>query len=103
MMDVQIPGPIRPFFQLAGGLLFNVGDTKIDYDSPNRAPLLFIAGGDDIVPPKVNYKNAKRYKGKGTITEVKEFPGRSHYGIVGEPGWEEVADYALSWATRFTS
>jgi pimeloyl-ACP methyl ester carboxylesterase len=29
----------------------------------------------------------------------KEFPERSHYTL-GEPGWEEVADYALTWAVE---
>jgi hypothetical protein len=28
---------------------------------------------------------------------VERFAGRSHF-LVGEPGWEEVADYALDWA-----
>ncbi len=102
--EFQIPGPERPFWQVSAALFFNVGDTKMDYNKPDRAPLLFITGGEDhIVPPKMTYKNAARYKGQGTITEVKEFPGRSHYGIIGDNGWEEVADYALSWATRFTS
>ena len=32
-----------------------------------------------------------------TITEVKEFPGRSHL-ITAQEGWQEVADYALDWA-----
>ncbi len=27
----------------------------------------------------------------------KEFPERSHF-IIGQEGWEEVADYALQWA-----
>ena len=31
------------------------------------------------------------------ITELKEFPGRSHYTL-GQEGWEEVADFALAWA-----
>ncbi|MDQ3156649.1 MAG: hypothetical protein M3Q98_07995 [Actinomycetota bacterium] len=79
---------------------FNVGESKVNYTNPDRAPLLFIAGGNDnIVPAKVNHANARRYKGKGTVTEVKEFPGRTHY-IVGQDGWEEVADYALAWAAR---
>ena len=33
----------------------------------------------------------------GSIVDYKEFPGRSHFTI-GQPGWEEVADYALDWA-----
>lgn len=99
--ELQIPGPGKPLFQSAAALLFNAGDTKIDYENPDRAPLLFVSGGEDhIAPPKVNAANARRYKGKNTVTEVKVFPGRSHY-ICGEPGWEEVADYAIEWATQF--
>lgn len=101
--EFQIPGPGKPFFQAASALLVNAGDTKINYANPDRAPLLFISGAQDhIAPPKVNRKNAERYHGEGTMTAVKEFPGRSHY-IVGEPGWQEVADYALAWALEHST
>jgi len=30
------------------------------------------------------------------VTELKEFAGRDHLTIV-EPGWEDVADFALEW------
>jgi len=33
------------------------------------------------------------------LTEYKEFPGRSHF-TVGQEGWEEVADHALTWAVE---
>ncbi|CAN5308409.1 alpha/beta fold hydrolase [soil metagenome] len=96
--EFQIPAPGKPLWQAATNLLTNTGDSKINYKNPDRAPLLFVAGGSDhIVPPKVNRKNAAAYKAPGTVTEVKEFPGRTHY-IVGQDGWEEVADYALTWA-----
>lgn len=72
----------------------------VDYGNPNRAPLLFIAGGaDNIMPASVNRSNASKYHGEGTTTEYREFEGRSHF-IVGQPGWEEVADYALEWAVE---
>lgn len=74
-------------------------ETWVNYKNDTRAPLLFIAGGaDNIMPPSVNKSNAKHYK-SDTITDFKEFPGRSHY-TCGEEGWEEVADYALDWATE---
>jgi pimeloyl-ACP methyl ester carboxylesterase len=64
---------------------------------------LFIAGGaDHIVPPSVNKSNANHYRAPGTITDYHEFPGRTHW-TCGEPGWEQVADYALDWALRHTS
>jgi hypothetical protein len=50
------------------------------------------------MPPAVQRSNAKHYK-SNTITEVKEFPGRSHL-LPAQKGWEEIADYALAWAEQ---
>jgi pimeloyl-ACP methyl ester carboxylesterase len=74
-------------------------ETWVDYGYDDRAPLLFIAGGEDhIMPASVNKSNYKHYKKKSSaLTEYHEFPGRSHWTCA-EPGWEEVADLALSWA-----
>ena len=77
-------------------------ETWVDYRKPDRAPLLFIAGGaDHIMPPSVNQSNAKHYHA-ATPTDFKLFDGRSHW-TCGEPGWEQVADYALEWATSHAS
>jgi len=48
------------------------------------------------MPPAVQRSNAKHYT-SNTITEIKEFPGRSHL-MPAQQGWEEIADYALAWA-----
>ena len=73
--------------------------TWVDYKNDSRAPLLFISGGEDhLMPPSVQRSNAKHYK-SNTITEVKEYEGRAHL-LPAQEGWEEVADYALSWATE---
>ncbi|HSE82049.1 MAG TPA: alpha/beta hydrolase [Gaiellaceae bacterium] len=87
----------------AYGIIANIEpghqETWVNYQNDARAPLLFITGGEDhIMPPSVNKSNAKHYK-SNTITEVREFPGRSHW-TCGEPGWEEVADHALDWAAE---
>jgi len=75
-------------------------DDYVNYNNDDRAPLLFIAGGEDhLQPPSVNKSNANHYRDSKAVTEYKEFPGRSHYTI-GQDGWEEVADYALAWATK---
>lgn len=72
-------------------------ETWVDY-SIERAPLLFIGGSEDhIMPPSVNKSNAKHWSKSPSLTEYHEFAGRSHW-ICAEPGWEEVADYALTWA-----
>jgi pimeloyl-ACP methyl ester carboxylesterase len=87
---------------LWGGVLANFTpghqDTYVNFRNEDRAPLLFIAGGDDnLVPPAVNESNVKHYRHTKSVTDYKEFPGRSHY-TVGQDGWKEVADYALEWA-----
>jgi len=70
--------------------------TRVRFDKGDRAPLLFIAGGEDhVTPPALNKANARRYT-RGLVA-YKEFPGRAHF-TVGEPGWEAVADFALDWA-----
>ena len=72
-------------------------DIAVDYHNDARVPLLFISGGEDhLMPPAIQRSNAKHYK-SNTITEIKEFPGRSHL-MPAQKGWEEVADYALAWA-----
>ena len=74
-------------------------DVAVDYRNDARPPLLFISGGEDhLMPPAVQRSNAKHYK-SNTITEIKEFPERSHL-MPAQKGWEEVADYALAWAVE---
>ena len=51
------------------------------------------------MPPAVNESNVKHYRHTKAITDYKEFAGRSHF-TVGQDGWEEVADYAIEWATE---
>jgi len=86
-----------------GGVLANFTpghqDTYVNFRNEERAPLLFIAGGDDnLMPPAVNESNVKHYRHTKSVTAYMEFPGRAHY-TVGQDGWETVADYALEWAT----
>ncbi|EGD41717.1 putative alpha/beta hydrolase family protein, partial [Nocardioidaceae bacterium Broad-1] len=72
-------------------------ETWVDFKA-DRAPLLFIAGEKDhIMPPAVNKSNAKHYRHSPATTEYVELEGRDHW-TCGAPGWEAVADRALSWA-----
>jgi pimeloyl-ACP methyl ester carboxylesterase len=74
-------------------------ETWVDYHNDGRAPLLFVSGSEDhLMPPSVQRSNARHYK-SNTITEVKEFEGRAHL-MPSQDGWEEVADFALSWAVE---
>jgi len=93
------PTPARILFQ--GGLANVTHDAATTYDFANddRAPLLFISGGSDhILPPAVQRENyEKNVKHSTAVTAHKVFDGRDHF-TCGEPGWEEVADFALNWA-----
>jgi pimeloyl-ACP methyl ester carboxylesterase len=99
---LQIPAPGRFVWD---GVLANFTpghqDTYVNFSNEDRAPLLFIAGGEDnIMPPAVNQSNVKHYRYAKSPTDYKEFEGRSHYSVIAGEGWEEVADYALEWATE---
>ncbi len=94
-----VPGPGRVLFQGALANFNPHSPAQVDFRNDSRGPLLLIAGGSDhVVPPAIDRATAKHYRHSTAITEYKEFPGRSHF-IIGQEGWEEVADYALQWAT----
>jgi pimeloyl-ACP methyl ester carboxylesterase len=62
--------------------------------SEERPPLLIISGSDDtIMPEAVQKSNAKHYK---LDTPHITFPGP--HLLPGADNWQEVADYALTWA-----
>ncbi len=90
-----VPTPGKVYWD---GLLNTAG--KITWNNPNRAPLLLIGGGLDLIAEakmtKAIYEKQKRAPSR---TELKIFPDRSHWTCM-EPGWEQVADLALDWAER---
>ena len=54
---------------------------RINLRNDRRAPLLFIAGEADHVIP------------------ASEYPRRSRFTMI-QDGWEDLADYALSWSVE---
>jgi pimeloyl-ACP methyl ester carboxylesterase len=93
-----VPGPGRPLFQAALANFNPRAATRVDFRNDTRAPLLLIAGGrDHVVPASTTRSNFKLFRKSKAVTEFTEFPERSHFTI-GQDGWEEVCDYALSWA-----
>lgn len=72
----------------------------INWKNPERAPLLLIAGGKDLIADasmtKAIYNKQKRAP---SLTEFKLYPERSHWTCM-DPGWEEVADFALAWVEK---
>ncbi len=93
-----VPGPDRVLFQTELANFNPFAETAVNVRRNNRAPLLLIAGSEDhMVPPRIVKANAKAYRHSTALTEYREFPGRTHF-IIGQSGWEEVADSALDWA-----
>jgi pimeloyl-ACP methyl ester carboxylesterase len=80
--------------QVGWGLFSNAA--KVDFKKAH-APLLLIAGSEDrLIPASLNHANAQRYSGHSSVVAIKEFAGRTHY-ILGQKGWEEVAEYGANW------
>jgi pimeloyl-ACP methyl ester carboxylesterase len=96
----HVPGPGRVLFQAAFANVNPNAPTKVDYRKDDRAPLLVVGNDrDHTVPASVSKEAAKRLGRSKATVEYKEFAGRPHFtGIA--PGWEDVAEQTLEWATR---
>lgn len=90
-----VPAPGRIYWLDALGL-----GSSIKRGNKERAPLLLVAGENDrtVTPSAVRAVYRKQLKSP-SLTELQEFPGRSHF-LMREPGWQEVADTCLLWALR---
>jgi pimeloyl-ACP methyl ester carboxylesterase len=98
----HVPAAATVLFEVAFASLHRRSPAQVDFTRADRAPLLFVAfENDHIVPPKASRHNAEKYAKSPALTEFEEFAGRPHFP--GAPGWEQVADYALSWATANAS
>jgi pimeloyl-ACP methyl ester carboxylesterase len=95
----HVPAPGRLVWDsVLANFTLGHADTYVDFRNDSRAPLLLIGGGaDHLEPAAITRSNFRHYQRAAAITEYREFPGRAHYTI-GQDGWEQVADYALSWA-----
>jgi non-heme chloroperoxidase len=93
-----IPAPCRPLFQAATAS-FAGSQTKVNTANTTRGPLLITGGEkDNIAPPILGKASAKKYN-SSVITDFKLFEGRGHSLIV-DHGWNEVAEFILSWLNK---
>src|SRR5207247_9244768 len=87
-----IPGTNHAFFDALSSA------AAVDSGRAKRPPLLLIAGGQDHISPVSLNRNILKLQGKASsATELKEYPGRTHF-MAGMDNWEEIADHALNWA-----
>ena len=92
--DYVVPAPGMIFHEAA----FSLG-TRV---RPERRaqPLLITAGTEDrLISPYLSRAAYRLQSVSAAPTDFVEFEGRSHL-LIAEPGWEEVALYALSWIER---
>lgn len=74
------------------------GASKVD-QSKVTCPVLVVAGAEDrITPASVVRKVANKYK---TVSSYKEFENHAHW-VIGEPGWEEIAEYVSDWLNQIS-
>jgi alpha-beta hydrolase superfamily lysophospholipase len=93
----SVPGPDHVLFQTELANFNPFAETAVNVRRNSRAPLLMIAGGaDHVSPPSVVKANVRAYRHSAATTEYHEFPERTHF-IIGQSGWQEVANYALDW------
>ena len=93
-----VPGPDRVLLQTELANFNPFAETTVNTRRNNRAPLLLIAGSEDhLIPPRIVKANFQAYRHSTAVTEYKEFPGRTHF-IIGQSGWEEVANFTFRWA-----
>ena len=93
-----VPAPYRVLVQTALANFISHNATTVNFRNDTRAPLLLVAGGQDrVVPSSLVKANFELYRESKAETDYKEFRDRTHF-IIGQDGWEKVADYVLGWA-----
>ena len=70
--------------------------TVVDRFDPRfvTVPLLFVAAEKDRLTPPDVVRRAARYFAH--VSDYVEYPGQGHW-VLGQPGWERVADAAATW------
>ena len=72
---------------------------KVDFSNDDRAPLLFIAGGEDhVVPAVVDTRRAEQVRASRPRSPSTRSSPAARTSRSARTGWEEVADFALDWA-----
>ena len=88
------------FVYESGRAAFEIGFWLMDFKraaqvqaSQVTCPVLVIAGAEDrITPAAVVEKVARRY----SLSTFRKFDNHAHW-VVGEPGWEEIANFSAEW------
>ena len=99
--EYHVAAPGAPLFQAAFGNVNPGSETRVDYETAGRGPLLVVSGEKDhTVPHAISYAAYKKHRKNPGVTEFHEIPGRGH-SLTIDHGWPEVARVALDFVGRF--
>lgn len=89
-----------PIYQAAIGNINPRTQTRVDYTTNDRGPMLIVSGQKDhAVPPAMAHAAYKKQAKNSAVTQFVELPDRGH-SLVIDHGWEEVASTALDFIRR---
>lgn len=89
----------RAAFEIGFWLLDPSNAARVD-ESRITCPVLVVAGAEDrITPAAVVRKVAEKY---GKTATYRELPNHAHW-VLGEPGWEEIAELTEAWLSSVSS
>ena len=92
-----IPSPGKPLFEAAFANFTPHSPAQVNTRNKTRGPLLITASGKDhTVPHAISTATRRLYHRSPAITDLREFPGRSH-SLTIDHGWREVAQEVLDW------
>jgi pimeloyl-ACP methyl ester carboxylesterase len=92
--QLVVPAPGRIFYEDA----FWIG-TQVNPKRRTQPLLITAAEKDRTVTPFTAMGAFNLQKKSSAETDFKYFPGHSHF-LLGEPGWEDVANYILRWVAH---
>lgn len=91
-----VPESGRAIFEIGCWPLYLGPATKVDA-SRISCPMLLVAGTKDRITPASSIRRmARKYR---PIATYREFDNHAHW-VLGEPGWEEVAEYTAQWLAQ---
>jgi pimeloyl-ACP methyl ester carboxylesterase len=86
----------RAAFEAGLWFLDRRGASKVNSDEV-KCPILVLSGAKDrMIPSSVVKKVADKYH---AVSTFKKFEGHAHW-IIGEPGWEDIAEYVNRWLEK---
>lgn len=95
----MVPESGRVAAQLGYWFLTSTPASRVD-EKKVTCPLLVVSGKlDRITPASVVRRVARKYFPHATY---REFANQAHW-VLGQPGWQEVADYVADWLDNQTS